>query len=111
MSFSSWVWKYMKRAHPDSDGRKICLFQNTDGVVCPNTFSPTTGTSTLMMHLTKKHDISGKKSDGWICRDTDGYTQTEDFCITLATCGLAYSLVDNQRFRKTISAVIPCKYE
>lgn len=107
----------MKRAHPDSDGRTICLIQNTDGKVCPNTFSPTTGTSTLMMHLTEKHDISGKKSDlsgkrqkmidGWICQDTDGYTQTEDFCITWATCGLAYSLVDNQRFRKTFRLSYP----
>ena len=91
MSFSSWVWKYMKRAHPESNGRTICLVQNTDGVVCPNTFSQTTGTSTLMMHLTEKHDISGKKSDlsgkrqkvidGWICRNTEDIHKLRIFVL------------------------------
>ena len=45
--------------------------------------------------------------DGWIARNEDGFTKTEEFCITWASCGLFYSLVDNKRIRKAISLSYP----
>ena len=61
----------------------------------------------VMQKLGQNNPIStvpGKRQkmiDGCISRNEEGYTKTEEFCITWATCGLPYSLVDNQRFRKT----------
>ena len=65
-----------------------------------------------MFHLKEKHDISDKNfqdsiakrqktMDRWVSCNEEGFTKTEEFCVTWATCGLSYCLVDNQRFHKT----------
>ena len=108
----------MKRTHSEFEGKTECLVESNDGKVCQNTFSSTTGTSTLKLHLKEKHSISKKDTqdssakrqkmiNGWIARNEEEFTKTEEFCITWATCGLSYSLVDNKRFRKTFSASYP----
>ena len=118
MSTTSWVWQYMKRTHPESEGKTRCLVESADGKVCLSTFAITTGTSTLIMRFKEKHDISEKNSidfstkrqnttDGWIPRNEEGFSKSEEFCITWATCGLSYFLVNNKRFRKKFSLSYP----
>ena len=95
----------MKHAHPGSEGKNKGLVQNADAKFCQNSFVLTTSTSTLMMHLKEKHDItednlnelsakSKKIIDGWNSSNEKEFTNCEKFCITWATCGMSYSLVE-----------------
>ena len=63
-----------------------------------------------MIFLKKFQDSTARRQktmDKWVSYNEEGFTKTEEFCITWATCGLSYSLDDNPRLSKTFCLAYP----
>jgi hypothetical protein len=115
-SSDSWVWLHFKK--PKSKGEKaICQVPKADGAPCGAGIAWLSGTTSLGYHLTSVHKLErgapSKRQKTLKWGTTIGTSPSfplndkELLCVTWASNGLSYELIEDTLFRRAFASCIP----
>ena len=116
MSADSWVWHHFQK--PTAKGTKAtCLVPKADGKPCGTLIGCSAGTSSMTYHLENVHKMEkgcpSKKQRTLKWGSAVGpspvfpLNDKELLCLTWASNGLSYDLVEDTLFRRCFASSIP----